>query len=169
MALRAATPRSLAARLGLFFALALGLSNALVWEPIDSGPVAELRRGIASAAASVLTLSGVDSVAVGERIQMPGGAVRIVNSCTGLDAAFLLASAIVVFPASWPARLGGVAAAVALLAVVNFARVLSLAYFAQSETATFERAHVHVWPTAIVVICAVGFAAWIHLATRRSG
>ena len=62
----------------------------------------------------------------------------------------------------------GAVAAIALIGAVNFVRVISLAYFAQFDSLAFERAHEHIWPTAIVVICAASFAAWIHASARRT-
>lgn len=158
--------RSLLPRALLYLVIALGLSNLLLWEPVDSGPVALLREGIAASAARVLTLLGLESTASGDLVRMPGGSVRIVNACTGLDASLLLAAAMLAFPARWSARAIGVALAFGSLLPLNFIRVLSLAYAVDSRPELFEVTHLYVWPAVVIVACLGVLLLWIDRVAR---
>ncbi len=162
--------RSLLLRALLYLVVAFALSNLLLWEPVDAGPVALLREGIADAAAAVLTLLGTASTASGDRVLMPHGAVRIVNACTGLDASVLLAAAVLAFPARWSARLIGVALAFGVLLPLNFVRVLTLAYSVDAHPEIFETTHLYVWPTVVIIACLGVLLLWIeHVALPRPG
>jgi len=77
-------------------------------------------------AAALLSLFRPGVRAVGERVFVGTSAVEIVNGCTGLDVGIFLASAMLVFPAPWRARLRGAALAFAIAFTVNFLRVLTL-------------------------------------------
>jgi exosortase/archaeosortase family protein len=159
--------RSLWLRSAVYVLIAVGLSNLLVNEAIDQGPIALVRESIASAAASVLRFFGTSATAVGDRVQMTRGAVQIVNACTGFDVSILLSAAILVFPATWRARLLGVLIAFAVLMPLNFLRVLTLAWAVNSRPDVFELSHYYIWPTIVIVVCLATLLGWIQLLALR--
>jgi exosortase/archaeosortase len=120
--------RHLWLRAGLYALAVVAISNLLVRDEVGLGVLAPLREAIARAAAGVLSLLGTAATAQGDHIRMPGGAVQVVDACTGLDASLLVGAAVLVFPAGWRARLLGVLAGFAILMPLNFIRVVTLAY-----------------------------------------
>ncbi len=98
----------------------------------------------------------------GERVFLSSSAVQIVNSCTGVDVAVFLASAVLVFPASWSARLKGVVLSFVVVFIVNFLRVLTLCYFVNSSAELFELTHIYIWPAFITLVCLATLLFWIQ-------
>jgi exosortase H (IPTLxxWG-CTERM-specific) len=162
-----ALTRSLWLRALAYLALAVALSNALLLGAVDRQLLGPLRQGIASAAAAALGLFGVDARARGDYVHLPQGAVQIVDACTGLDASLLLAAAMLVFPASWRARLAGIAAGFATLMSLNFVRVLTLTVWAGSSPHWFEVAHLYVWPALVVIAALATLLGWMQLTAAR--
>ena len=96
-------------RSAVYVALVVALSNLLLLDVVDRALLEPVRLGIASAAGRVLALVHENVRVVGQRVFLGGSAVEIVNSCTGIDVGVFLASAMLVFPAPWRARVQGVA------------------------------------------------------------
>jgi exosortase/archaeosortase family protein len=156
-----ATRFALAGRIALYLCLVVGLSNLLLVDAVDRGLLSHVRNAVAALAAAVLSpfMNGVS--AVDERVFVGAAAVEIVNGCTGLDVAVFLASAILVFPAPWRARLRGVAAGFAIVMLTNFARVLTLCVLNARSPRAFELVHVYVWPAFISLVCLATLLVWI--------
>jgi exosortase/archaeosortase family protein len=86
----------------------------------------------------VLALVHENVRVIGERVFLGSSAVEIVNSCTGVDVGVFLASAMLVFPASWRMRAQGVVAAFAIVLAVNFVRVLTLCWLNDGSPQAFS-------------------------------
>jgi exosortase/archaeosortase family protein len=153
---------ALALRAAVYVALVVGLSNLLLVGALDRAVLAQLRRAIAFAAAAVLSLFRSDVRAIGEHVAVGGAVIEIVNGCTGLDVGIFLASAVLVFPAPWRARLRGVALAFAVALGLNFLRVLTLCWLISGFPMAFEVVHSDVWPVAISLACLATLFAWIR-------
>jgi exosortase/archaeosortase family protein len=153
----------LALRALLYLALVVGLSNLLLVEALDRTVLAHVRDGVAYLAAAVLSVFRSDVRAVDQRVFVGSSAVEIVNGCTGLDVGIFLASAILVFPAPWRARLRGAALAFAVAFGVNFLRVLTLCVLNEGSSGAFEIVHVYVWPAFISVACLATLLIWIRM------
>jgi len=158
---------ALALRSTVYVLLVVGLSNLLLVEAIDRDVLGHVRSGIASLAAAVLSLVRDDVRAAGQSVFVGGSAVEIVNGCTGVDVAIFLASAVLVYPAAWRAKLRGVALAFAVVLATNFVRVLTLCWLNASSPHAFELVHVYVWPAFISLVCLATLLAWIRSATPR--
>jgi exosortase H (IPTLxxWG-CTERM-specific) len=149
----------------LYLALVVGLSNLLLVEAVDRSLLEGVRDTVAYLAAGVLSLFRADVRALGDRVFVGGSAVDIVNGCTGLDVAIFLASAILVFPAPWRARLLGAALASGVVFFVNFLRVITLCVLNESSQPAFEVVHVYVWPAFISLVCLATLLGWIRSVT----
>ena len=150
-------------RSAVYVALVVALSNLLLLDAVDRSLLEPVRLGIASAAGHVLALVHENVRVVGQRVFVDGSAVEIVNSCTGIDVGVFLASAMLVFPAPWRARLQGIAAAFAIVFAVNFVRVLTLCWLNADAPRAFEVVHVYVWPLFISAVCLATLLVWIQL------
>ena len=154
-------------RSAVYVALVLALSNLLLLDVVDRFLLEPVRLGIASGAGYVLALVHENVRVVGQRVFVGSSAVEIVNSCTGIDVGVFLASAMLVFPAPWRARVQGVLAAFAIVSAVNFLRVLTLCVLHASSPRTFELVHVYVWPAFISGVCLATLLVWIQLVPAR--
>jgi exosortase/archaeosortase family protein len=151
----------------VYVALVLGLSNLLLLDTVDRALLAPARLAIARAAGAVLAPLFANVSVVGERVFVGPHAVEIVNSCTGVDVAIFLASAMLVYPAPWRARALGVAAAFGLVLIVNFLRVLTLCWLNATSRSAFELVHVYVWPAFIAAFCLGTLLYWIQTVERE--
>lgn len=100
--------------------------------------------------------------AEGASLKSPRGGLNVLNGCEGTDVAFLLASAMLVAPLAWRARLAGVAAALALTLALNQVRVLALFYALRADRAWFDALHGFVGPLVLVAAAAGFFAFWLR-------
>ncbi|MBL8382716.1 MAG: archaeosortase/exosortase family protein [Burkholderiales bacterium] len=115
-------------------------------------------------AAALIRLAdpGVGVVASGPSLKAPGGGLNVRNGCEGIDVAFLLASAMLVAPLAWRARLAGLAAALALTYVLNQGRVLALFYAYRLDRAWFDALHGYVGPLVLIAVAGAFFAFWVR-------
>src|SRR5581483_5351110 len=106
-------------------------------------------------------------------LHLTDSSVRIVNSdlvgrvsltvaknCDAMDVTILFASAIVAFPVRWRERAVGIVAGVALLAIANLVRIVSLYYVGVHWPAAFEAVHAEVWPLGMVALAVAAFVVW---------
>ena len=151
-----------------YVALVVGLSNLLVLDAVDHGLLEPARLATAKATGAVLSLFSDEVRVLGQRVFLGSSAVEIVNSCTGIDVAIFLASAMLVFPAPWRLRASGVLAAFAIVGIVNFLRVLTLCWLNASSQGAFELVHVYIWPAFITIVYLATLLLWIQLVPARN-
>lgn len=140
---------------GLYALLVLVLSVGLLSNLVFDDLLAPLREAVAGSAAVTLGWVGLPVTSSGVVIRSPGRSLVIVNECTGVDATILLVAAVLVFPAGWRAKLGGLGLAVGVMMAVNFTRVLTLVGLGVYRPDWIETAHLYVWPVG-VILCGVG-------------
>src|SRR5262249_20569242 len=85
---------------------------------------------------------------------------NILPGCEGTELFFLLFAGVVAFPASWRARVTGLAIGLPIVLVFNVFRVTALYAIVRYAPAEFELAHGYVAPTFFVVSLGVLFRAW---------
>ena len=88
-------------------------------------------------------------------------------ACSGADAIALCVGAIVAYPAPWPLRLGGSAAGLALILLLNSVRIGTLGRVADSP-GLFETLHVYVWPAVLILVVAGYVFGWMQLVEARA-
>jgi exosortase/archaeosortase family protein len=93
----------------------------------------------------------------------PALPIDVTLACSGADAFALCVGAILAFPAPWRMRLGGAAGAIALILVVNIARIGTLGRAAGSSW--FEPLHLYVWPALLTLAIAGYVFSWMRVAT----
>ena len=104
----------------------------------------------------------VQAYARGTTLAAPGGGLNILNGCEGIDALFLLVTAFLVAPFALRDRIPGLLLGVALLYVVNQARILLLFYAWRRDPALFAALHGSVMPIVVVLAVAGWFYGWLR-------
>lgn len=107
--------------------------------------------------------------ASGSRLKAPGGGINILNGCEGTEVFFLLASALLVAPIAWRARLTGLMAGGLLVFVLNQGRVLALFHAYRLDRELFDTLHGVVSPLLLIVATAVFFLLWLNHHAAKSG
>lgn len=138
----------------------------LAWQGLQGSRVERVVLGagvVGPAVWAVNTLTPQVHARAGERALLaPGGGLHIVNGCEGLEALFLLGSAVLVCPLGWRARLRGLLLGTGIVFLLNQARVLVLFYAWRHSPQRFDLLHGSVAPIAVVLAVCAFFAAWLH-------
>jgi exosortase H (IPTLxxWG-CTERM-specific) len=146
------------------FLVLLGASFTLIsWRPVNDRVIVPFTAGVARASGAALELLGQRITLRGTVIDNGRFAVNIENGCNGVETMLIFGSAVLAFPASWRARLAGLALGVVAIQAVNLVRVAALfltgAYFPRF----FDSSHTVVWQS-VVILC--GVLLWIYWAHR---
>lgn len=96
-----------------------------------------------------------------------GYAVSIKSGCNGVEAAMILAAAILAYPAPWLKKLLGMVIGVLAIQVLNVVRIISLYYLGAWSQKALDIAHLYVWPGLIILDALVIFLLWIHWLGRE--
>jgi exosortase/archaeosortase family protein len=87
--------------------------------------------------------------------------------CEGTELFVLLIAGVLAFPASWPAKLRGLALGLTLAFALNQLRVIGLYAVVRDHASAFDLVHGFVAPTALVVALGAYFWSWSGRAAAR--
>lgn len=139
--------------LGVFY---VAISNTFA----DRIAVQPFTAGIATVAAALLRLFGDPVHRQGTLLSSPTFAVEIKTGCNGVEAMLVLVAAIVAYPAPWRRKAIGAAAGIAVIQLLNLARVLMLFIIGRDYPARFELFHV-VIGQSVIFLASIGiFLLW---------
>jgi exosortase H (IPTLxxWG-CTERM-specific) len=144
--------RFVAAMVVLYAVVALNAVNDAVIVPFTE----VVARG------SALLLRGVESGVgtAGTVIRSPRFALDVRNGCNGVEAAILLAAAILAFPATLRSRLAGLAVAGVAIELLNLVRLSFLFWLGEHDRRIFDFFHVAVWQSLIILAAISIFVLW---------
>jgi exosortase family protein XrtM len=94
--------------------------------------------------------------------------LNILPGCEGTELFFLLIAGVIAFPATWRAKLAGLALGLPLVFALNVVRVAGLYVTVRDFPAQFELVHGYVAPTAFVALLGVFFLVWSAHAARST-
>ncbi len=165
MTLWAIERRHIAVRaLVLCLALLLAVSIEFGWgiaSSIDAAP-------LAYAAAYVLELLGVPVVLDGAIVVVGEFTAIVTPECAAVGLTLLYCAAVGVTPASWQARLWGIALGSLALAALNFVRIVSLLLIGMRYPDYVDLAHTAMWQ-GVMVAAALGiWWIWLRRAARTA-
>jgi exosortase family protein XrtM len=143
-----------------YLALVALLSLLLMTDYVFDDVLAGFREWVARLSATVCAGLGLPVSATGTIIHGPGTSLRIVDECTGVDAAILVVSAVWVFPCGLRPKLWGSLLAIGVMMAVNFARILSLIYIGSYHPGWLEAAHLYVWPVVVIIAGVATLLIW---------
>lgn len=99
---------------------------------------------------------------VAASIKAPGGGLNILNGCEGTEVMFLLIAAFAAVRLGWRHKLIGLGLGLALVFVLNQARILALFYAFRNERSLFDLLHTTVLPAVLIAAVALYFYAVLH-------
>ena len=103
--------------------------------------------------------------AVANRIASPRAILEIVRGCDGSGVLFLVAAAVLAFPASWRQRGLGVLFGALLVYALNLVRLTGLYFIAAYRQPWFLPLHTYFIPSLLVVVVALYFMWWVARAS----
>jgi len=93
-------------------------------------------------------------------IRSPEFAIAVRRGCDAVEPTWLLCAAILAFPGSLGRKLGGIAAGIVALQLLNLIRIVTLYLIGSHFPAFFFSAHLEIWP-AVFILAAIGlFVGW---------
>lgn len=101
--------------------------------------------------------------AIGSTFVVGPTRVEIVPDCTPMFPMLLLFGGILAFPASWRAKLMGLAAGAFVLWLYNVIRIFALMAVLHFFPAQFDLVHVYLWQSLTLLVVVGGFLLWIRL------
>jgi len=151
-------------RIGLFLIVFAVLE--LGWQQLagtDPGRALIERGVVAPAAALLRVLNPTRPVrAEGNALLAPGGGVRVVNGCDGMEALLMLVAGVCIVPATRRARLGALAVGAVLVYALNLTRLLVLFDAQLAGPAAFDLWHSLLGPVLMVAAILGFFHVWFH-------
>lgn len=153
----------------LFLIIMTVLFAAELTPPAQNALVIPWTEGLARMSAGLVTLFDPQVVSYGKFLQSTrnGFAVSIEAGCNGIEAALILVSAMLAFPAPWKHRLIGIAAGLAAVQALNIVRVVSLFYLGQWSVRAFEWAHLYLWQALIMLDVLIVWLIWVRMAPGK--
>ena len=123
---------------------------------------------LASAGAALMQWFDPDVIAQGKVLRHSGSGVgvSIEAGCNGVEACLMLLAALLAWPASWSARLIGIALGFVSIQAANLLRIITLFYLADWNPQTFEFAHLYLWQALIMLDVLAVWLLWLRWAAR---
>jgi exosortase H (IPTLxxWG-CTERM-specific) len=139
--------------LGVFYvAVSNRFSDRVLVQPFTAG--------IAAVAGVLLRLFGYAVQRHGTLLTSSNFAVEIKTGCNGVEAMLVLVAAIVAYPAPWRRKAIGAAVGIAVIQLLNLARVLMLFIVGRDYPARFELFHVVIGQSVIFLASIAIFLVW---------
>ncbi len=160
-----AAPRSGRAEvrfLAVFLLLLAGGFTLLSLRWVNDHAVEPFTAGVAGVSGAALDLLGQEVRMEGTIVRGRRFAVNIRNGCNGLETLLIFGAAVLAFPASWRARLAGLAAGAVLIQLVNLVRVVALYLTGAYLPRLFDASHTVVWQTLVILFGVLLWVGWAH-------
>jgi exosortase H (IPTLxxWG-CTERM-specific) len=145
----------------LFLVLLVGFSILLSQRPVEKLFSTPFTTIIASQAAWILNVLGMDVYARGISISGEGFSVEILGNCNAIFETMLFLSAIIAFPASIKEKVLGGGLGTIFIYLLNLIRVVVLYLIGVYAPDYFDESHVYVSQTIFIVMVAMFWLLWI--------
>ena len=145
----------------LFLVLLVGFSILLSQRSIEQLFSTPITAFIASQAAWILKVIGMDVYARGVSISGEGFSVEILGNCNAIFETMLFLSAIIAFPASIKEKILGGGLGTIFIYLLNLIRVVVLYLIGVYAPDFFDESHVYVSQTIFIVMVAMFWLLWI--------
>lgn len=146
--------------LAKFLLLLVGFALLVSWNPVNDAVIVPFTVGVARAAALALNALSQNVTVAGTELRSGSFGVDIENGCNGVETALLFGAAVLAFPASWKARLSGLALGFLGIQALNLVRVVSLFWIGKHRPALFSAAHTVLWQSVVVLAGVLLFLLW---------
>lgn len=147
-------------KFSLRFFASLLLCSVVFWAFSLHEHLGPVQRAIAALSALAARWAGGQALARGDDIVIKTLVMNVNHECTGIFVCLLFASFVLAYPASWPARLAGLAVGIPVFFAVNVLRLATLARILEVYPDAFFYLHEYVWQGVLTVFVLVGAIGW---------
>jgi exosortase H (IPTLxxWG-CTERM-specific) len=152
-----------------FAVFLVGFYALVAIQPVNDAVIVPFTAFLVKISAGILRAIGEAVVTDGTVIRSALFAVDVKNGCNGIEAALLLVSAMLAFPAPAKARAIGLAAGLAAIQAVNLVRIVSLFWLGAHRRDVFDLFHAAIWQTLLILLAVGIFLAWGRGLRRGEG
>jgi exosortase/archaeosortase family protein len=144
----------------LYYALSMTPFSERVFWPVNLH---------ANAQASNWVLQGLrqNTSVTGDTIHSKTFSFVIKRGCDATEPVWLLAAAVISFPAPLWRKLTGLVAGTVLLLGINLLRVVGLFFVGRDHPGLYGALHLTVFPAVFIVLAMIIWAGWVEWAVRR--
>jgi exosortase/archaeosortase family protein len=103
----------------------------------------------------------------GDTIQSKTFSFVIKRGCDATEPVWLLAAAVVSFPAPWRRKLPGIVAGTLLLLGINLVRVIGLFFVGRDHPGLYDVLHLTVFPAVFIILAMIIWVGWVEWAVQR--
>ncbi|MDD5646343.1 MAG: archaeosortase/exosortase family protein [Candidatus Bipolaricaulis sp.] len=138
---------------------------------LSDAAMGAVQRAFAVVTSAILGVLGRGTVVRGTSVVSEQFGISVVTACTGWFATGLYVLAVLVYPATWRARLVGCVAGSAALFAVNVVRLVSLYYVGVYWPGSLAVVHQVVWQSLVIAVVVAMWLLWAGQASseRRRG
>ena len=115
----------------------------------------------ASIAGSIMSLFGKTVQVANGIICSDTVAVSLSFGCEGSEPIAIFCAGVLAFPSKWREKLWGLGLGVALLYLMNLARIIALYFILESSPDSFELFHTLIFPVLFILIAVICWGLWI--------
>ena len=154
--------------LAIFLLLLTSLFFIELQEPIQQKLIDPFTSSLARASVIIIMLFDENVTTHGRIIQSTVNffSVSIEAGCNGVEAAIVLFSAILAFPAKIIHKAIAVILGLITIQILNVARIISLFYLGQWNMDLFSWVHLYLWPVLIMLDVLLVFLIYLNFLSR---
>jgi len=124
-----------------------------------------LARLVALLSGSILSVFGSATVS-GNTLIFNGFGASIVEACNGVVPTYIFVAAILAFPSRWKEKALGLLMGIPAIFLINLVRVITLMVLGAYWPDLFERVHIYVWQTLVIVLSMAVWIFWAEVFVR---
>ncbi|HEY7910777.1 MAG TPA: exosortase H [Blastocatellia bacterium] len=124
---------------------------------------------LADAVAAVLNLFGEGARTDGATVISSRFSISIAMGCDGVEPMCLFMAGVLAYPASWRARLVGLALGVPVIHLINLARLIMLYYAGVMMPSVIDEIHVYVAQTIVILLSTAILIFWLDRFAVKPG
>jgi exosortase H (IPTLxxWG-CTERM-specific) len=94
-------------------------------------------------------------------------AVEVAQGCDAIQVCSLLAAAVIAFPVELRSKIRGLVLGIAILQILNLARIITLFWIGVYFSRVFKTAHEVVWPGILITMTIAIWILWVRWETRQ--
>lgn len=152
------------ARIVMFAILLAAVAAGIAFLTNHDSAMASFQSEIAVITSHIINLFGGRTSVTGNIIHSSGSfALSVVTACTGLFTTGVFIVAVLAFPASSLAKLLGVLLGAAGIFLINLLRLGSLFYVGVHFPDLFDRMHLLVWQSLVIVLALFLWLVWVKV------
>jgi len=125
-----------------------------------------VQHALARISGAILNLFGGRTQIAGNTIRSDQFSLSVVTACTGLFTTGVFVVAVLAFPAGWRAKAIGVALGITSIFVLNVIRLVSLFLIGVHAPAVFDRAHLLIWQSLLILLALLLWLTWARKVTH---